>query len=231
MVPEPSDLTPPVAPPAQATAGTPTPAKIRSFTDMSDEELMGRYQSFECESSFQVIHSRWWTRIRNWFIKRLDEPSKAEDLTQHVFMRLIGAAQREGYDPDRNFGVWIHTIAWNLHANSCREASRRRIFTESDLGREETVDIYERASLSGASNEMSPLEVTHNAQLRERIFAAIRELPEDFQKPFLMHEIEGLPYDEIAEALGIPVGTVKSRMNRARKQIRGYLEDLRDHFI
>jgi len=188
--------------------------------ELSDEQLFQRYTNGD-EHVFRLLVERYEPRIQGFLRKRLNDEERVEDLTQDTFLRIHRA--RESYDPSRKFSTWIHTIANNLLKNEFRNRSRRRETTFSDL----------RPELSPAGGPSRPVEFesrgpdpereAYRSELREAIDTAIERMDEHHRVPFVMREVEDLSYEEIAEAIGIPVGTVKSRLNRARNAFRALL--------
>jgi RNA polymerase sigma-70 factor (ECF subfamily) len=192
---------------------------VHSF---ADEQLMVHYGTTGCETTFQILHTRWRSRIRSYFFKRVHDRTRAEDLTQTVFMRVH--SNRDRYDAAKPFSVWIHAIAGNLRINEGRAESRRRVHAMTEL--EGDGDVVQ-ALTDGHSGEASPDDFTYRRQIRAQVERELRQMDPMFAEPFRLHELEGHPYDEISAALSVPVGTVKSRMYRARCHLRERLGHLR----
>lgn len=195
----------------------PAAAPVAEIVDTSDEAVFARYAATGCEASFQMIHARYRSRIRGFLLRRVGDVDVAEDLTQNVFVRIVRA--RASFDPRRNFSTWSHTIASNLLKNHYRTVSRSRVHSFTYL---------ESTAEEGASNSPydvpstapTPDEEAYRAQMSARLDAALQSIPEVFRVPFRMHEVDGETYDVVSERLGVPVGTVKSRMYRARAQLK-----------
>lgn len=191
-------------------------------TNPSDEQLMAHYGRTGCEMTFQILHTRWRSRIRGYFSKRITDRTRVDDLTQIVFMRVHN--NRERYDPANPFSVWIHAIAGNLTINEGRTDTRRRVHTMTDLEGEPSAA---QTLTEGHSTEPRPDDFTYRRQIRAQVERELSAMDPIFAEPFRLHELEGYPYDEISAALSVPVGTVKSRMYRARSQLRERLGHLR----
>jgi RNA polymerase sigma-70 factor (ECF subfamily) len=136
-------------------------------------------------------------------------PHEAEDLTQEVFVRVFRSLHT--YTPD-NFPGWLHRITTNLFLDKARRRSRLRFDALGD-------DAVER--LVGAA-PASDRDVT-DAMFDADIELALGELPEEFRAAVVLCDVEGLSYDEIAEALDVKLGTVRSRIHRGRKMLRSAL--------
>lgn len=187
---------------------------------LSDEQLFQRYTQGD-EQGFRLLMERYQPRIQGFLRKRLSDEERVEDLTQDTFLRIHRA--RDSYDPSRKFSTWIHTIANNLLKNEFRNRSRRRETTFSELRPEASGNGAPPRPVEFESQTPSPEQETYRSELREAIDAAIERMDEHHRVPFVMREVEDLSYEEIADAIGIPVGTVKSRLNRARNSFRSLL--------
>ena len=161
---------------------------------------------------------RYQPRIQGFLRKRLNDEERVQDLTQDTFLRIHRA--RESYDPARKFSTWIHTIANNLLKNEFRNRSRRRETTFSEMRPETSSSGAPSRPVEFAATGHNPEREAYRRELREAIDAAIQRMDEHHRIPFVMREVEDRTYEEIAEEIGIPVGTVKSRLNRARNSFR-----------
>jgi RNA polymerase sigma-70 factor (ECF subfamily) len=130
----------------------------------------------------------------------------AEDLTQDVFVRVFRSL--ETFEPG-NFAGWLHRITTNLFLDKERRASRIRMH-----------GFAEGAEHQILGSEILPEEAVHDSGFDPDIEAALTSLPEKFRVAVVLCDIEGLSYDEIADVLGVKVGTVRSRIHRGRTQLR-----------
>ena len=187
---------------------------------MTDEQLFERYTSGDPDS-FSILVERYEPRIQGFLRKRLNDEERVQDLTQDTFLRIHRA--RASYDPSRKFSTWIHTIANNLLKNEFRNRSRRRETTFSDLRPETSASGSASRPVEFEARSADPERDAYRSELRAAIDDAIDRMDEHHRVPFVMREVDDLSYEEIAEAIGIPVGTVKSRLNRARNSFRTLL--------
>lgn len=190
------------------------------LVDLTDEQLFQRYTDGD-EKGFQLLMDRYEPRIQGFLRKRLNDEERVEDLTQDTFLRIHRA--RDSYDPNRKFSTWIHTIANNLLKNEFRNRSRRRETVFSELRPETSPSGGVSRPVEFQADGADPEQETYRSELRDAIDSAIERMDEHHRIPFVMREVEDLSYEEIAEAIGIPVGTVKSRLNRARNSFRSLL--------
>jgi RNA polymerase sigma-70 factor (ECF subfamily) len=137
----------------------------------------------------------------------------AEDLVQDTIVRAYGAVDRfDGRYPR----AWLLTILRNTHINRAR---RRRPELLRDPDRQ-----MEQVPTTADEESSDPGEVVARSSLDDRIAAALAGLPERFRRPVELVDVAGLSYREAAEMLGVPIGTVMSRLHRARKRMRHHLD-------
>jgi len=191
-----------------------------SLVSLTDEQLFQRYTDGDGDG-FRLLVERYEPRIQGFLRKRLNDEERVQDLTQDTFLRIHRA--RESYDPSRKFSTWIHTIANNLLKNEFRNRSRRRETAFSDIRPETTSAGATSRPVEFAAGGADPEREAYRSELRQAIDTAIGRMDEHHRIPFVMREVEDRTYEEIAEAIGIPVGTVKSRLNRARNAFRTLL--------
>ena len=141
----------------------------------------------------------------------------AEDITQETFVRMFRAASR--YDPSRPFSAWLFTIASRL----CIDHIRRRRLPAVSLVRREPGSDEER-TIDVEDPGPGPDELASNAEEERQTQALIDRLPPHYRIVVMLRHQEDLSYEEIANALELPLGTVKARIHRARALLKGYLE-------
>jgi RNA polymerase sigma-70 factor, ECF subfamily len=183
------------------------------LSELTDEQLFQRYQSGD-DAAFRVIVERYEPSIKGFLHKRLKDEERVQDLTQDTFLRVHRA--RERYDSTRKFSTWIYTIASNLLKNEYRNRSRRRETNFSDLRKDSTLSAASSRPVEFESDTPDPERLAYRGELRDAIRDAIERMDEHHRVPFVMREVEDRTYEEISEAIGVPVGTVKSRLFRAR---------------
>ncbi|MDH3894922.1 MAG: RNA polymerase sigma factor RpoE, partial [Chromatiales bacterium] len=147
------------------------------------------------------------------------DPSEAMDVAQEAFLKAYRAMAT--FRGDSAFYTWLYRIAINTAKNHLVAAKRRPVDFELDL---QDPDQYE---LSNRLKDIdTPEGLLLSNEIREAVEDAIRGLPEDLRTAILLREIEGMSYEEIAEAMTCPVGTVRSRIFRAREAIDKRLQPL-----
>ena len=139
------------------------------------------------------------------FTGRVDE---AEDLTQEVFVKVYESLDQYR-ESDGAFGAWLGVVARHQAIDHYRRKRQER------LRRVEGPDTVEGA----AADDESPLADLERDERVRLVHRAVRALPSDLREPLVLCDLQGLPYDEIAATLSLPLGTVKSRINRARLEL------------
>lgn len=146
------------------------------------------------------------------------EPARAEDLVQDTLLKAFRSWAR--FQPGTSARAWLLTIMRNTFINDYRREKREPM--SLDL---ETLD---KKAASSEAQESDPEGEFFDQIVDARILQSLDRLPSDFREVLVLSDIEGLPYAEIAQTLDIPVGTVKSRLSRARKLMQ---QDLYDHAV
>ena len=185
----------------------------KRLEELPDERLFEKYQAGD-ELAFREILNRYEPSIRGFLHKRLKDEERVQDLTQDTFLRVHRA--RDRYDSARKFSTWIYTIASNLLKNEYRNRSRRRETSFSDLRKDNASQGNASRPIEFESDTADPEQLAYQSELRDAIRDAIERMDEHHRIPFVMREVEDRTYEEISEAIGVPVGTVKSRLFRAR---------------
>lgn len=192
---------------------------------LTDERLMERFQNGNA-AAFQALVDRHGGRIFNFVLRHVRDRAAAEDLTQEVFLRVVKNAR--SFRAQSKFTTWLYTIARNQCIDALRKAKHRRhAALDKPLGHE-----ADGATLLDLIADDQP---DQGAELRDRRFvgaleSALAQLPEEQREVFLMREVEGLKFREIADVMGIPENTVKSRMRYALEALRGHLARFEDTF-
>jgi len=193
------------------------------FNDTADEDLMVMYQKGEVRA-FEVLLSRHRKPVYNFILRFVGDKETAEDLLQEAFMRVIKGA--EAYKRQAKFTTWLYTIARNL----CVDQTRRRKHRKH-ASLDAPMDISDD---SGTlldvipSNEMASDRQSLNKQLHQTMHRAISALSEEQREVFLMREFLDLPFKQIAEIVGVPENTVKSRMRYTLEKLRLELDEYKD---
>lgn len=184
--------------------------------DTPDNALVARVLAGD-KNAFRPLVERYQNRLYAMVVGMVRDEAEARDLVQNAFIKAY--QNLDSFRVDSAFYTWIYRIAMNLAIDSCRKRRRRRTgsFDEAVAARDEDGEMLELHHADG------PAEALQRKDLRRRIFAAMEELNEEQREVLLLREVEGLSYAEISEAMGIPEGTVMSRLFYARKRMQALL--------
>jgi RNA polymerase sigma-70 factor (ECF subfamily) len=175
-----------------------------------DAELVAQWQSGDLQA-FELLVRRHERRVYRLLYRMLGSREEAEDATQEAFLSLHRHGHR--FRGEARFSTFLYRVAANAALNRRRSLGRARARVE-ELGRQETF------SEAQPSRSPDPEAAAHGAQVQQAVQLALLELPQDLRAAVVLFDIEGRPYKEIAETLGVPEGTVKSRIHRGRSALR-----------
>lgn len=188
--------------------------------DENDQQLVQRVQKGD-KSAFDLLVLKYQHRVLKLVGRFVSDAAEAEDVAQEAFIKAYRALP--AFRGDSAFYTWLYRIAINTAKNALVSNRRRPVDFDLDL---QDPDQYERhARLKEAD---TPEGVLLTDEIREVVEHALEQLPEDLRTAIVLRELEGLSYEEIAEAMDCPVGTVRSRIFRAREAIDKRLKPLLD---
>ncbi len=192
----------------------------------SDRALVDRCRDRD-GAAFNEVVDRYKTKIYNYLLRMMGNASDAEDLTQEVFVRLYTSL--DSFRSQASLNTWLFRIAGNLCIDHFRRAKKHRAIAYSldePLERDHPEGGGQTHEVADTTYE--PHRVAEHAETAQQIQRALGELPEKLRAVLILHDIEGMPYEEISQVVGCPLGTVKSRLFNARLQLRqrlsGYLQ-------
>ena len=169
------------------------------------------------ETAYRELIERYQSQIYSLALRMVRRAEDAEDLTQETFVRMFRALAR--YDPARPFAAWLFTIASRLCIDHIR---RRKVspisLTQRERGSEEEYEIEVE------DPGLRPDEVATHAEESRRTADLIASLPPHYRIVVILRHVQDLSYEEIAEALHLPLGTVKARIHRARALLKARIE-------
>ncbi len=192
---------------------------------MSEQDLIKRCQEGDIEAFEQLI-TDYEKRILNYCFRMMGNPSDAEDAAQEVFVkvfRFIG-----NFNGQSSFSTWLYRVASNVCLDLLRKAKRQpqnvvSIHQENDEGEEYLMAIEDP--------EPNPYERAQLSEAQQVLVDALDQLGDEQKRVIILRDIEGLSYEEIAEITNTAPGTVKSRINRARQNLKKLLEKDKELFL
>ncbi len=186
----------------------------------ADALLVERVQKGD-NAAFDVLVRKYQHKILKLVMRYIRDPAEAEDVTQEAFLKAYRALPK--FRGDSAFYTWIYRIAINTAKNFLVAAKRRPLDYNMDLQDPEQYDMQARLKDIDTPERMMLTE-----EIRTTVNRAIEKLPEDLRTAIILREMEGMSYEEIAQAMECPVGTVRSRIFRAREAIDKRLRPLLD---
>ena len=177
----------------------------------SDKKLVERVQKGD-KGAFDLLVLKYQHKIVNLIMRYVRDPELALDIAQEAFIKAYRALPR--FRGDSAFYTWMYRIAVNTAKNHLAAQRRRPMDVELDLQDPEQYDLHAKLKETD-----TPEGVALSDELQETVERAIAALPEDLRTAIILRELEGMSYEEIAETMECPVGTVRSRIFRARDAI------------
>jgi len=188
--------------------------------DENDQQLVQRVQKGD-RSAFDLLVLKYQHRVLKLVSRFVSNTAEAEDVAQDAFLKAYRALP--SFRGDSAFYTWLYRIAINTAKNSLVANRRRPVDFDLDLQDPEQFDRHARLK-----DVDTPERVLLTEEIRQVVEGAMEQLPEDLRTAIVLRELDGLSYEEIAEAMDCPVGTVRSRIFRAREAIDKRLKPLLD---
>lgn len=191
---------------------------LDALSPMSDEDLMSHFQAGTVEA-FDILVSRYKDPLTNYIYRFIGDMKECEDLLQETFLRVY--RNRHSYRRIARFSTWLYTIAGNLARSEYRKRKRRRISSLQSINKND-----EEYEMEVPDETFSPDKDTESSIQDFYIQDALGKIPEEFREVVVLRDVQQLSYEEIAEITGLPMGTVKSRINRGRTKLQILLKDI-----
>ena len=180
-------------------------------TEFNDSAVVERVRAGD-KQAFNLLVARYQYKIQNLVARLIRDPAEQEDVAQEAFIKAYRAIGN--FRGDSTFYTWLYRIAVNTAKNHLVGASRRP--SAQDVSLEDSIMM---SQAEGLVEMNSPEAILQNDELVNTIRQAIAELPDELKEAIMLREYDGLSYEDIAEIMGCPIGTVRSRIFRARDAI------------
>ncbi|MDX1671840.1 MAG: sigma-70 family RNA polymerase sigma factor [Balneolaceae bacterium] len=187
----------------------------KKLSTLSDEDLMEHFQAGK-EKAFNILVERYKDRLHNFLYRYTHNHQDCEDLVQETFLRVYRS--RHSYERIARFSTWMYTIALNLAKSLYKKKQRMTTVTihkDPNDSEDRKMEIEDTAVLPDVS--------LHQKMCVDKLEKALKELKEDFREVVVLRDVQNLSYEEIAEITDLPMGTVKSRINRGRAHLQELL--------
>lgn len=188
------------------------------MTEITDKELVKRVQKGD-QAAFDLLFARYQSKVQNIISRYVRDAEEVKDVAQETFIKAYRALPR--FRGDSAFYTWLYRIAINTAKNHLVARSRRPPSMDVDVD-----DADHRDDADALRDMETPDGRMARDQLEQVIHEALRTLPDDLRSALTLREFDGLSYEQIAQVLDCPVGTVRSRIFRAREHIETAMRPL-----
>jgi RNA polymerase sigma-70 factor (ECF subfamily) len=197
------------------------PSEVGQEPGTSDREVVARAKEGDHEA-FRILVERYQGRAFALALRILRDEEQARDAVQDAFIKVYGSLRR--FEGRSSFYTWLYRLVYNQCLdNKRKDKSGRHVeWEEERLGEDHVVEETGPGAV-GSGGLPSPGVELERSELRAVMIRAIEQLPDEARETLVLREVDGLPYAEIAETLGIPKGTVMSRLHYARKKLQQIL--------
>lgn len=193
------------------------------YSQLTDQEVVAHAREGR-EAAYRELLGRYERPVFSLIYRLVRDREKAEDLAQDTFIKVMNALDR--YDPTRKFSSWIFKIAHNTALDQLRKKEPRTLSIDGSP-HARTASEIEATSFTPESTDETPEEYTASKELGSEIEAAIGTLRAEYRTAIVLCHVEGRAYDEIAEIMDVPLGTVKTFIHRGRNELKKKLAHLR----
>lgn len=184
---------------------------------LTDEELIFRFQEGNTDAYTEIV-TRYKDRLTNYIFRYVGSYDECDDIVQDTFVKVY--TSKHLYKEIAKFSTWIYTIAINLAKTKLAKAQKYKTFSISNVYDDEDKDF-------DIPDEAYTPDVDANSKfLSKHIQKALSQINENYRELVILRDIDDLSYEEIVEITGLPMGTVKSRINRGREKLQELLRDI-----
>lgn len=194
--------------------------------EVSDEVLMMRFQGGD-RNAFAILVKRHKTPLYNFILRQVRTVQVAEDLVQDVFVKIVHNAT--DFKHEARFSTWTYAIARNVCIDHLRKMSLRRHPSLDQPSQEDNDGPTLLDRMSDKHPQTSAERAAIGSEIGVRITKAVEELPPEQREVFLLRELGNIPFKDIAEMVGVPENTVKSRMRYALERLQEALSEYEDY--
>jgi RNA polymerase sigma-70 factor (ECF subfamily) len=194
-----------------------------NYAELTDQDVVAHALQGR-ESAYRELIGRYERPVFSVIYRMIRDREQAEDLAQETFIKVFNALDR--YNPKYKFSSWIFKIAHNTTIDLLRRKEPETLSLDGSP-HARTEEQAEASSLTAVSHDEDPEQYTSSQEVGSEIEEALDHLRPEYREALVLWHIEGRPYEEIAEIMDLPLGTVKTYIHRGRNELRGLLEHLR----
>jgi RNA polymerase sigma-70 factor (ECF subfamily) len=199
------------------------PAGDVDYSTLSDQEVVARAREGR-EAAYRELIGRYERPVFSLIYRLVRDREQAEDLAQETFIKVLNALDR--YDPSYKFSSWIFKIAHNTALDQLRRKEPEVLSLDGSPHARDASEVS-ATTLTAVATDEDPEAYTASREVGREIEAAIATLRAEYRTAILLWHVEGRPYEEIAQIMGVPLGTVKTYIHRGRNELRQRLAHLR----
>lgn len=194
------------------------------MSEMGEKELLKKCRQGD-RDAFNILVQTYQRQVINLAYGMLSDTEDATDAAQEVFIKVYRNIDR--FEGKSSLSTWIYRITSNV----CKDFLRKRTRTIQSISIYESSEDDDDRPMEIKDSSPTPQEHMEITETQREVRKALDELPEEYKLVIVMYDLEGLSYDEISNVLQCPVGTIKSRLNRARKALKKNLSEKRELFL
>jgi len=188
-----------------------------NLKDLTDEQLIKEFQDNDTIEAYELLVKRFKDPLMNYVFRFVGNKDVASDIVQDTMIKFY--LNKDSYKSFAKFSTWIYTIAGNLARNELKRRKRRVIFSLNNHDDDQELQVEDKSFIA-------PDRATDNSISREMVEKALKKVKPVYREVVVLRDVQGLSYEEVAEITKLSIGTVKSRINRGRKQLQKLLKNI-----
>jgi len=188
-----------------------------NLKDLTDEQLIKEFQDNDTIEAYELLVKRFKDPLMNYVFRFVGNKDVASDIVQDTMIKFY--LNKDSYKSFAKFSTWIYTIAGNLARNELKRRKRRVIFSLNNHDDDQELQVEDKSFVA-------PDRATDNSISREMVEKALKKVKPVYREVVVLRDVQGLSYEEVAEITKLSIGTVKSRINRGRKQLQKLLKNI-----
>ena len=182
----------------------------------TDEQLIKEFQEGN-NVAYEMLYNKYKERVYNFVYRYVNDVDTAQDIAHDTFLKLY--THKNTYREIAKFSTWLYTIALNMARTELRKKKRRKTYSTSELSTDD------REFAISSDNNVTKDKSSDSMEINSVVQVCLMKLSEEFRTMIIFRDIQELSYDVISNIMELPIGTVKSRINRGRVKLNNYLKE------